>query len=215
MPEKDHQKFIISLISKVLKTQADETRKFNWLTNKPDKSDFQDRYELIMKIFDSLKGNPEGLIDKAKKALTPDAYFGEDWNFILEFDEIQHFTLPRKKTLLNYPSDIKLGFDKNQYIRWCELYSSEAISKGAAGYRKPTVEFNFVNGRHSQRAFFDCFRDILADIHNLNPTIRISEFEVNGINLGHDKDLEQIKKILIKKFELANKPELIRKLESD
>lgn len=58
-------------------------------------------------------------------------------------------------------------------------YAAEALKKGPSGYRKPTKEFTFINGRATQRAFFDAFRDIQPTLFGLKPTIRLSEFEIN------------------------------------
>jgi hypothetical protein len=40
--------------------------------------------------------------------------------FIVELDESQHFTEARKIALENYSKSIKLGFDKEKWIKICE-----------------------------------------------------------------------------------------------
>ena len=73
---------------------------------------------------------------------------------------------------------IRLDFDLERYRELCRVNASVALKKGAGGYRRSTQEFPFPGGRHAQRALFDAMRDLLPVKHGLNPTIRISEFDV-------------------------------------
>ena len=52
------------------------------------------------------------------KSFRPYDYFLPKYNCFVEFDEQQHFTSPRLKSLDLYPNDIHLGFDK---IKWKNL----------------------------------------------------------------------------------------------
>lgn len=84
-------------------------------------------------------------------------------NIVIEFDERQHFTLPRAVSLKAYPDRTKLGFDKGKWIKLCEDIN--------AGDNSPEY-------RDEQRAFYDAIRDIMAPRMGLKPVIRIFESEV-------------------------------------
>ena len=148
-----------------------EERTFPWLKNTFDTSDAP-----IAKIFTELNGDFLGLTAKKESKLRPDAFL-PDINCLLEFDEVQHFTDQRALALSLYPTEVTLGFNRENYIRLCKRYGQKATDKGAAGYRRPTSEFPFVGGRHCQRALFDTLRDILPLRNGLSPTVRIPEFE--------------------------------------
>lgn len=193
----DKQRLIIDVMQEVLQEPAQTNISFKWLNNKHLPEDFGIHYNTIEKIFDALNGDKMGMDNKGERVLKPDCYFGGKYNFIFEFDELQHFTTYKKTVLLNYPTDLKYGFDIEQYKKHCDDYSKEALKKGPAGYRKPKEEFPFENGRAAQRAFFDSFRDILPTLHGLNTTLRISEFEVKQIIISNDSAKQLIKDILI------------------
>jgi len=193
----DKQRLIIEIMQEVLQEPAQINISFNWLNNKHLPEDFGIYYDNIEIIFDALNGDKSGMDNKSGRVLKPDCYFGGEYNFIFEFDELQHFTTYKKIVLQNYPTDLEYGFNLPQYIRYCDNYSREALKKGPAGYRKPKDEFPFENGRAAQRAFFDAFRDILPTLHGLNPTLRISEFEVRQIIIPDDNAKRIVKDILI------------------
>ena len=148
---------------------------FPWLTNIFDPID-----EDIRPIFSALDGDFSGMNFKSVSKLRPDAYLPA-LNCILEFDEAQHFTIQRKISLTAYPPGIHLGYDRQHYISLCQIHHDSASKKGPPGFRKPTKDFPFSGGRHSQRALFDSFRDILPLRNGLSPTIRISEFDTSHI----------------------------------
>jgi len=176
------------------------TNRFEWLNSSP--SSCQKGYDELLRVFTSLEGNIEVLRGKKPRALTPDAYFPPPWNFIFEFDELQHFTKYKKIALENYPPG-NYGFEINEYKRLCEQYQDIAIRKGPAGYRVPKPEFPFENGRAAQRAFFDACRDILPQLNGLNPTVRISEFEVKDIIFGTEREKQVLREILRKRKVVA------------
>ncbi len=47
-------------------------------------------------------------------------FFVPEPGFIVEFDESQHFTEPRKIALSYYPSDLKTGFSREVWIKHCD-----------------------------------------------------------------------------------------------
>lgn len=175
---------IIALVAEVLGVPADRHAQFDWLKNKPAPEHFGDHYPSILHVFEELGGDTDGLFGKADGYLTPDAYFPEPYHFIFEFDELQHFTAARRRSLKLYPENAQLAFDRGQYLRFCEEHHEPALRKGTDRFRRKTADFPFVNGRAAQRAFFDTFRDWLPPLHGLNPTLRIAEFEVADILRG-------------------------------
>lgn len=90
-------------------------------------------------------------------------FFLTEWNLIIEFDERQHFTPLRVASLLAYPKNVRLGFDKQ---RWINL--SLHIK---AGDNSPIY-------RDEQRAFYDSIRDIIAPRIGLKPLVRVFEEDV-------------------------------------
>jgi hypothetical protein len=200
----DQQRIAIMLLEEILGEKAMTNVNFWWLYNKHSKDEFGKYYNDIDNIFVKLGGDRAGLENKGKRALKPDCYFGGRYNFIFEFDELQHFTIYKLTALQNYPLDLNYGFNIEKYIKFCRRYSDEAIQKGPSGYRKSKEEFPFENGRAAQRAYLDAFRDILPTLHGLNPTIRISEFDV-GFDLGtNDKSVQRLSYLLKEKNMLIN-----------
>lgn len=175
---------IIALVAEVLGVPAERHAQFDWLINKPTLEHFGEHYSTILRLFEELGGDEDGLLGKADGFLTPDAYFPEPYHFIFEFDELQHFTAARQKTLMLYPAEVPLAFDRGQYLRFCAEHHEPALRKGTDRFRRKTADFPFVNGRAAQRAFFDTFRDWLPPLHGLSPTLRIAEFEVADILRG-------------------------------
>ena len=175
---------IIALVEEVLATSAERRAQFEWLRNKPYPEHFGDSYDALMALYAAFKGDWVGTTAKTDGYLTPDAYFPEPYHFIFEFDELQHFTRFREQTFRFYPVDMPLAYSPEKYLRFCQKYHAAALAKGPARFRRCTADFPYVNGRAAQRAFFDTFRDWLPPRHGLNPTIRLSEFEVTPILKG-------------------------------
>lgn len=178
MPVGYKQKLITKIISTVLEETAQIKVTFPWFINKHTESDFGIHFQVISKIFQNLNGDLKANQNKRISSLKCDAYFGGKYNFIFEFDEFQHFSSYRLKTLECYPADIITAFDIKQYKLLCKVHREKADKYRKA---KKTVDFNFVGGRTAQRAYLDCFRDLLPTVNGLNPTLRITEFEVASI----------------------------------
>ena len=175
---------IIALVEEVLGAPAERRAQFDWLINKPSPAHFGQYYPRIVNLFEKMDGDWAGLSTKADGHLTPDAYFPAPYNFIFEFDELQHFTAFRQTTLEVYPEDLALGFNRRVYLQLCLKHQERAIQKGTDRFRRKTADFPFINGRAAQRAFFDTFRDWLPSLHGLKPTLRLAEFEVADILSG-------------------------------
>ena len=174
----DRQRLITEIVAGVLGEPARSGLTFPWFKNKHTEADFGRHYLLISTIFQALKGDLQANRNKATRPLKCDVYFGGNHNCMFEFDEFQHFSTPRLQALQLYPSDLCTTFDIGQYTRDCKAHREEADR-----YRsnKRTRDFDFKGGRTAQRAYFDCFRDLLPEIHGLNPTLRIAECEVQSV----------------------------------
>lgn len=197
MPIKDKQKLITQIVSGVLNESAQESKTFDWLINQHKPEHFKMLYPYIDKIFLFLNGQADS---KSIRKLQPDAYFGGKYNFIFEFDEFQHFTTARLNTFQFYPKGIELQYSTDKWQLFCKSY---LVKADGYRYSKTTSDFNFAGGRTSQRAYLDCFRDLLPHMHGLNPTLRIAEFEVAEINKDDLHSRQVIKKLLRDKMHLA------------
>ena len=172
---------IIKLVEEVIGIPAERRAQFDWLRNKPRREDFGEYYDALIALYTALEGDWEGTTAKTDGYLTPDAYFPEPYHFIFEFDELQHFTQFRERTFQFYPANIKIAYAPQKYRQFCQQHHTAALAKGPDRFRRHTADFPYTNGRAAQRAFFDTFRDWLPPLHGLNPTLRISEFEVAPI----------------------------------
>jgi hypothetical protein len=85
-------------------------------------------------------------------------FFISNPGFIVEFDESQHFTKPRKISLEQYPESINTGFSKERWIALCNELDKHD--------RDPPY-------RDEQRAWYDTLRDFLPEIKGFKPTVRL------------------------------------------
>ncbi|MBP9150639.1 MAG: hypothetical protein KBF73_00005 [Flavobacteriales bacterium] len=193
----DRQKLITEVVSTVLGEIGEHNKKFEWFINKHTKEDFGSSFSSIDRVFQSLNGDANANQTKRTTGLECDAYFGGEFNFIFEFDEFQHFSSARLRTFDSYPNELRLNFDKEEWKRACTIHKNRADK-----YRrsKTTTDFNFDGGRTAQRAYLDCFRDLLPEIHGLKPTLRINEFEVAEITRNDNYACRIVEQILTSKL---------------
>ncbi len=178
---KECKKRIFELLSKIY---GDVKVNYNLnLSNKPDSFKDNTHYSNLLNIFTSLqhhRGHDKFV--RAKKLPNVD-FFVVNPGFIVEFDESQHFTKPREISLNNYPDDLKLGFDKQKWIKLCEdLHKKD---------NNPLY-------RDEQRAWYDTMRDFSPFILNLKPTIRLfaRDHIWCALNPEDNGDIKKFKKIL-------------------
>jgi len=100
---------------------------------------------------------------------------------VVEFDESQHFTLPRLISLQAYPEDFPLGFPRN---KWMDL--AEKLNK-----RDNDPPF-----RDEQRAWYDTLRDFSPVVLNHSATVRLfaKDFIWCSLNADDPSDLERFAK---------------------
>lgn len=85
-------------------------------------------------------------------------YWVPDPGFIVEFDERQHFTSPRKLALAMYADRHALGFSAERWMELCEQHDARDIN--------PPY-------RDEQRAWYDTLRDLVPLVEGLKPTVRL------------------------------------------
>ena len=110
-------------------------------------------------------------------------YFVPNPGFIVEFDESQHFTLPRKISLQDYLPDFKLGFSLMKWIALCE---------------KINAKDNDPPFRDEQRAWYDTLRDFLPELKGFEPTVRLYSKEIRWCSLNPIKpeDIAKFRKLI-------------------
>lgn len=92
------------------------------------------------------------------KTLAPCDFWVPDPGFIVEFDESQHFTSPRKLALSGYLGDQPLGFSRERWIALCEQHNAKDDD--------PPY-------RDEQRAWYDTLRDFVPSLKGFGPTVRL------------------------------------------
>ena len=114
--------------------------------------------EDLQRIRDGL-ANLRGHRDFIKSPLMPPCdYYVPSQKLIVEFDESQHFTLPRLTALDLYPEDAPLGYSKHAWQELC---------------RRIDAHDDTPIDRDERRAWYDTLRDLLPSIHGFQPTIRL------------------------------------------
>ncbi|MDT8402433.1 MAG: hypothetical protein RQ743_12120, partial [Bacteroidales bacterium] len=140
-------------------------------------------YRHIQRIFESLQ-EFRGYRDFIKTSNLPRVdYYIPDPGFIIEFDESQHFTTPRKVALSNYPDKLKLGFLRQYWIKLCEKL------------KRKDSDPSF---RDEQRAWYDTLRDFLPTLLDLGPTVRLyaNDYQWCKLNPENTEDINKFKMFL-------------------
>ncbi len=121
--------------------------------------------------------------------------------FIVEFDESQHFTIPRKLALSAYPDDYPRGFSRDRWIALCEKHDAKD---------------NDPPYRDEQRAWYDTLRDIIPSLEGLQPTVRMyaSDFAWCSLDPDNSNDLRQFFAIALQGDELEEKYLALDRLEN-
>jgi len=132
-------------------------------------------YGELKEIYESLQ-NHRGFRDFVKATTLPNCdFFIPSLGVIVEFDESQHFTLPRRISLEAYPDELELGFNRGKWIALCE---------------KINARDNNPPYRDEQRAWYDSLRDFLPEIQGLKPTIRLFAGDFAWCSLNPDNTLD-------------------------
>ena len=153
--QKDPQK---DALRKLLELRFDKViceAKFEWLVV-PHHAQMETRLAKIVRELASYRGHAN--FYSPGQSLSVD-YFIPSKRLIIEYDERQHFTMPRAIALRHYPDDLRFGFDRSYWISTCE--SIRAVDQSPYD-------------RDETRAFYDSLRDIIATIHGFT-VVRIKE----------------------------------------
>ena len=106
-----------------------------------------------------------------RDALAGCDFWVPDPGFIVEFDESQHFTVPRKLALSVYADEQPLGFSAERWIALCEQHEARD--------NEPAY-------RDEQRAWYDTLRDLVPSIEGLQPTVRLYARDLAWCSLDPD-----------------------------
>lgn len=156
--------------------------KFEVSTNFKDYKDisfYQELKEILLEL-----QKHRGYEDFVRTPILPRCdFFVPNPGFIVEFDESQHFTLPRKISLQNYPQDLKLSFSLMKWIALCE---------------KINAKDNDPPFRDEQRAWYDTLRDFLPELKGLEPTVRLYSREMHwcSLNLENTEDIAKFRDLI-------------------
>jgi len=110
-------------------------------------------------------------------------FFVPEPGFIVEFDESQHFTEPRKIALSYYPSDLKTGFSREVWMKHCDEICAH---DGNPPFRD------------EQRAWYDTLRDFLPEIKGFLPTMRLYAKEMTwcSLDVKNGDDIMKFKELI-------------------
>ena len=129
-------------------------------------------FPALQEIYDALE-QARGYVNFVKAKTLPKCdYYVVSEGFVLEFDESQHFSAQRKLSLLHYPSDLKLGFERHKWIDLCDHIQARD---------------NDPYYRDEQRAWYDSLRDSLPLIKGLKPTVRLYCREMQWCRLNPER----------------------------
>lgn len=107
------------------------------------------------------------------KTLAPCDFWVPDPGFIVEFDESQHFTSPRKLALSAYLGSQPLGFSRECWIALCEQHNAKDDD--------PPY-------RDEQRAWYDTLRDFVPSLKSFGPTVRLYARDFAWCSLDADSN---------------------------
>lgn len=147
-----------------------------WLM-RPGKIECGDRWELVRSIYAALTGSSLVLeqMPPRERRKVDGVFKYRSKPFVFELDETQHFNSLRATTLALYPTDLRLGFDKESWV----IRSKAKIKLETGGFAKPRPPlFPGIGGRHKQRAFRDALADIVPSAHGFLPTLRLDDKDV-------------------------------------
>ncbi len=126
-----------------------------------------DTVEVLRRIFLELGGD-ERLLASARSTRLPNDYLHPETRTLVEVDEKQHFNAFRRRSLELYPTDVPLGFDRQQYLELCGPPKSPLPARTG---KRPAGAFG-PGGRDRQRAYNDALRDLGAVALGQPPVVR-------------------------------------------
>ena len=103
--------------------------------------------------------------------LAPCDFWVPNPGFVVEFDESQHFTKPRKLALSVYADTQPLGFSTMRWMERCDAHDAKD---------------NDPPYRDEQRAWYDTLRDLVPSTKAWRPTVRLYARELVWCSLNPD-----------------------------
>jgi len=140
-------------------------------------------HESLVNIFSALQ-QYRGFTEFVRARYVFADFFVPNPGFVVEFDESQHFTEPRRIALSTYPSDLRIGFSRETWMKHCdEIHAYD----------------NDPPFRDEQRAWYDTLRDFLPAYKGFLPTIRLyaREMEWCKLDTENPRDISVFKNLLM------------------
>jgi hypothetical protein len=146
-----------------------------WL-NRPGPVECGRRWRLVCRLYYELTGLelPDEMPPRDRRTVDLVLRRRGEHPRIIEVDESQHFNLFRARTLRAYPRSVSVAFDRRAWLQACD--AKTRLEGGGFGRPRPPL-FPDDAGRHRQRAFRDALADVLPDVHDWQPTLRLADFE--------------------------------------
>ena len=118
-----------------------------------------------------------------RKGLAQCDFWVPNPGFVVEFDESQHFTKPRKLALKAYADQQPLGFSARRWMNLCEKHDAKD---------------NNPPFRDEQRAWYDALRDLVPSTRGLRPTVRLYARDTAwcSLNPNNQDDLERFSRLI-------------------
>jgi hypothetical protein len=160
------------------------------LGTKPEDFREHPRYPILNEIFTSLQKH-RGFTEFVRASYVDVDFFLPGQRMIVEFDESQHFTEPRKIALAHYPPDINVGFSRDAWMKHCDEIRAYD---------------NDPSFRDEQRAWYDTLRDFLPAANGFMPTIRLYSRDMEWCTLDPklSVDIEKFRNLLDVKSDLTS-----------
>jgi len=138
--------------------RVEEGKSFG-IPTRPDALTARFGVPLLARIYDELAALRGHDAFVRREHLPPCDYFVPQPGFVLEFDETQHFTAPRRVSLEQYGTTAPMGFSVQRWIELC---------------RRIDAHDNDPPDRDEQRAWYDTLRDFLPVLlDGFLPTVRL------------------------------------------
>lgn len=144
----DPQKVALGRLLEQLFGDVAVEQKFDWLVV-PNRAEMDSQLMAVVDALASYRGYAD--FYSPGERLKVD-FFVSSQNLIIEYDERQHFTIPRAISLRQYPRDPRIGFDSARWTALCEQI--RAVDRDPVD-------------RDEARAFYDTLRDVLASRHDM------------------------------------------------
>ena len=152
---------------------CERNKMFKWPTALGDYADTA-IHSVLSDVAQTLKAHRGYDIDTVVKAgvLAGCDYWVPYPGFVVEFDERQHFSHPRKRALSTYADRARLGFSARRWMDLCEQHDARD---------------NSPKYRDEQRAWYDTLRDLVPSIKDMPPTVRLYASDQVWCSLDPDR----------------------------